>query len=153
MSRPDFDEVYMDVVELICRRSTCLRKKVGAVVTIDNRILSHGYNGLPAGFPNCCDTGECMKSKHNDEDYKICVHAEQNAICQCAKRGLALEGATMYVNADICMTCAKLIVSCNFRRVVVKRDFKNHGEGIDLIKNAGITVDFWDAENKCIIKN
>ena len=153
MSRPDFDEIYMDVVETISRRSTCLRKKVGAVVTIDNRILSHGYNGLPAGFPNCCDTGECMKTKHNDEDYKICVHAEQNAICQCAKRGLALEGATMYVNADICMTCAKLIVSCNFARVVVRRDFKNHGEGIELIKQSGIRVDFWDSEKKCLCLN
>ncbi len=140
--RPSFDEVYMDVVETISNRSTCLRKKVGAVITIDRRILSHGYNGVPSGHEHCCDTGKCLKDC-NSEEYKVCVHAEQNAICQCAKRGLACKGATLYVNADICITCAKLILSCGIERCVVKRDFKGTSHGIELLQKMGCEVDEW----------
>ena len=144
MDRPSFDEIYMDVVEIIAKRSTCIRKKVGSVITIDHRILSHGYNGVPSGYEHCCDTGECLKTKTKNEEYKVCVHAEQNAICQCAKRGLALEGATLYVNADICITCAKLIVSSGIKRVVVKRDFKGSSDGIDLLIKCNVIVDEWN---------
>ena len=142
MKRPTFDEVYMEVVDIIARRSTCLRKHVGAVITIDNRILSHGYNGVPSGHVHCCDTGVCQKDI-NSEEYKICIHAEQNAICRCAKRGLALEGATIYVNADVCITCAKLIVASGIARCVVKRDFKS-SDGIDLMRKSGVVVDIYD---------
>ncbi|MBO7393387.1 MAG: CMP deaminase [Abditibacteriota bacterium] len=142
MKRPTFDEIYMEVVDIIARRSTCLRKHVGAVITIDNRILSHGYNGVPSGHVHCCDTGICQKDA-NSEEYKICIHAEQNAICRCAKRGLALEGATIYVNADVCITCAKLIVASGIARCVVRRDFKS-ADGIELMRKSGVIVDIYD---------
>ena len=141
--RPSFDEVYMQVVDIIGQRSTCLRKRVGAVVTYDHRILSHGYNGVPSNHAHCCDTGECLKDKNGNEEYKICVHAEQNAICQCAKRGLAMAGATIYVNADVCITCAKLMVSSGIARCVVKRDHKSTSDGIELLKNCGVEVTEW----------
>ncbi|MCE5198989.1 MAG: dCMP deaminase family protein [Armatimonadota bacterium] len=141
--RPSFDEIYMEVVDTIARRSTCLRKHVGAVVTIDHRILSHGYNGVPTGHEHCCDTGQCLKDRAGTEEFKVCVHAEQNAICQCAKRGLAVSGATLYVNADVCITCAKLIVSCEIARVVVRRDHKGTSDGIDLLRKCGIDVVEW----------
>ncbi len=141
--RPSFDEIYMDVVETIARRSTCLRKKVGAVVVVDRRIISHGYNGVVSGEDHCCDTGRCLKDKAGREDYKPCVHAEQNAICLCAKRGLAVKGATLYVNADICVTCAKLMVSCEMSRVVVRRDFKGTSEGVELLGRYGVEVVHW----------
>ncbi|MEN6355939.1 MAG: dCMP deaminase family protein [Armatimonadota bacterium] len=141
--RPSFDQVYMDVVETIARRSTCLRKHVGAVITIDHRILSHGYNGVPSGHEHCCDTGVCLKDKAGTEEFKVCVHAEQNAICQCAKRGLALEGATLYVNADICITCAKLMISSGIARCVVKRDHKGGSNGIQLLEKCGVVVVEW----------
>lgn len=143
LKRPTFDEIYMDVVDTIARRSTCLRKKVGAVVVMDRRIISHGYNGVVSGEVHCCDSNQCLKDKAGREDYKPCVHAEQNAICLCAKRGLAVQGATIYVNADICITCAKLIVSCEMSRVVVRRDFKGTSEGVDFLKNSGIDVTLW----------
>lgn len=142
--RPTFDEIYMDIVDTIAKRSTCLRKKVGAVLTIDCRILSHGYNGVLSGLEHCCDTGICQKEKNGSEEYKVCVHAEQNAICQCAKRGLSLDGATLYVNADVCITCAKLIASCGIVRVVIKRDFKGTSHGIELLKAANIEIVEWD---------
>ncbi|MFQ3548688.1 MAG: deaminase [Armatimonadota bacterium] len=145
--RPTFDEVYMDVVEIIAKRSTCLRKRVGAVITIDHRILSHGYNGVPSGHPHCIDTNCCLKEAAGTEEYKVCIHAEQNAICQCAKRGLAVEGATLYVNADVCITCAKLMVASGIRRCVVKRDHKGTSDGIDLLKKSGIEVVEWNVVN------
>ncbi|MCY0871039.1 MAG: dUTP diphosphatase [Firmicutes bacterium] len=143
--RPTFDQTYMDVVDVIARRSTCLRKKVGAVIVVDRRIISHGYNGVVSGEAHCCDTGKCLKDLAGREDYKPCVHAEQNAICVCAKRGLAVKGGTLYVNADICVTCAKLIVSCELARVVVRRDFKGTAEGIEFLRRHGIAVDLWPA--------
>ncbi len=142
-NRPSFDETYMEVVDVISRRATCLRRKVGAVITIDRRILSHGYNGVPSGHEHCCDTGDCLKDLAGTEEYKACVHAEQNAICQCAKRGLALEGATLYVNADVCITCAKLIVSSGIARVVVARDHKGNANGINLLRKSGVKVVEW----------
>lgn len=142
-NRPSFDEVYMQVVDVIAQRSTCLRKKVGAVITYDHRILSHGYNGVPSGHVHCCDTGVCLKDQAGTEEYKVCVHAEQNAICQCAKRGLALEGATLYVNADVCITCAKLMVSSGIARVVVRRDHKGTPDGINLLRSCGVEVVEW----------
>ncbi len=135
----------MDVVDIIAKRSTCLRRQVGAVVTADHRILSHGYNGVPSGHIHCCDTGQCLKDLNGTEEYKICIHAEQNAICQCAKRGLALEGATVYVNADVCITCAKLMVASGIRRVVVRRDHKGNSDGIDLLIKSGVEVVDWPA--------
>lgn len=141
--RPTFDEVYMEVVDVIARRSTCLRKKVGAVIVVDQRIISHGYNGVVSGEAHCCDTGQCLKDKVGREDYKPCVHAEQNAICVCAKRGLAVRGGTLYVNADVCLNCAKLIVTCEIARVVVRRDYKGTEEGIDFLRRYGVQVDEW----------
>ncbi|MBE3587387.1 MAG: dCMP deaminase family protein [Thermoanaerobacteraceae bacterium] len=142
--RPSFDEIYMEVVDVIARRSTCLRKRVGAVIVVDRRIISHGYNGVVSGEVHCCDRGSCLKDLAGREDYKPCVHAEQNAICLCAKRGLAVQGGTMYVNADICLTCAKLIVSCDLRRVVVRRDYRGTDEGIEFLRRHGVQVDLWE---------
>jgi dCMP deaminase len=144
--RPSFDSVYMDVVDTIARRSTCLRKHVGAVVTIEHRILSHGYNGVPSGHEHCCDTGVCLKEHMGTEEYKVCVHAEQNAICQCAKRGLAVEGATVYVNADVCITCAKLMISSGVVRCVVRRDHKGSSDGVELLRKCGVEVAEWTDE-------
>jgi len=95
-----------------------------------------------SGEVHCCDTGICLKDQAGREDYKPCVHAEQNAICLCAKRGLAVKGGTLYVNADPCLTCAKLIVSCEIARVVVKRD-GHTGEGIEFLRRYGVIVDEW----------
>jgi len=69
-TRPTFDEIYMDVVDVIARRSTCLRKRVGAVITYDHRILSHGYNGVPSGHEHCCDTGKCLKDLAGTEEVR-----------------------------------------------------------------------------------
>ena len=131
---------------MIAKRSTCLRKKVGAVITIDRRILSHGYNGVPSGHVHCCDTGNCLKDAAGSEKYKVCVHAEQNAICQSAKRGLALEGATIYVNADVCITCAKLMVSSGIMRCVVRRDHRDRPTASTFCGSVAVEVVEWQID-------
>lgn len=120
ITRPIFDCVYLQVADVISQRSTCLRQKVGAVIVVDNRIVSHGYNGVGSGDVHCCDTGKCLKDAAKNENYKICFHAEQNAICQAAKRGIAINSGTLYVNAEICLTCAKLVTASGITKVVFR---------------------------------
>ena len=140
------DGLKVRIILLLGCRSTCLRRSVGCIITREDRILSTGYNGLPAGLPNCCDTGVCLKEQNQSEEYKICLHAEQNALAFCAKYGLETAGAELYVNADICMTCAKLVIASGIKKVVILRD---HGGkvgdlGIDLLKRCSVRVELWN---------
>jgi dCMP deaminase len=132
--RPSFDEWFMDMAEVTAKRSTCLRNCIGAVITVDNRVVSHGYNGLPAGEPNCIDTKVCRKDEAKDEAYKPCLHAEQNAIVQCAKRGIAIVGGTIYITDSPCPTCAKLIIAAGIEKVVCTQGKRR--DGIDMLTNS-----------------
>lgn len=140
------DYMKLKMLELLAMRSTCLRRRVGCLIVRDDRIISTGYNGLPSGMPNCCNTGECLKEKFKSEEYKVCIHSEQNALMQCAKLGISADGADLYVNADVCMTCAKLILAAGIKRVIVIRDFggKVGDAGIELLRGNGVIVEIWD---------
>jgi dCMP deaminase len=114
----------MDIATLVASRSTCLRRKVGACVVKDKRILTTGYNGAPTGITHCEEVG-CLREKLNipsGERHELCrgLHAEQNAIIQAAKIGLSLEGATMYVTNHPCFICAKMIINSGIEKVVYK---------------------------------
>jgi dCMP deaminase len=114
----------MDIATLVASRSTCLRRKVGACVVKDRRILTTGYNGAPTGITHCEEVG-CLREKLNipsGERHELCrgLHAEQNAIIQAAKIGLSLEGATMYVTNHPCFICAKMIINSGIEKVVYK---------------------------------
>ncbi|MEK6832553.1 MAG: cytidine/deoxycytidylate deaminase family protein [Nanoarchaeota archaeon] len=117
--RPSKDEWFMEMAQISAKRSTCLRQCVGAVIVVDGRVVSHGYNGLPSGDPNCIDTKQCVKDEVKDEAYKPCLHAEQNAIVQCAKQGIKINEGTIYVTHKPCPTCSKLIRASGLKRVVV----------------------------------
>ncbi|MBO6167989.1 MAG: dCMP deaminase family protein [Kiritimatiellae bacterium] len=125
--RPSWDEYFMGIAEVVAKRSNCLRRHVGAVVMRDNHILSTGYNGTPRGVRNCFEggcprcAGESASGTHLDEC--LCTHAEQNAICQAALYGHALEGGTIYVTISPCLTCAKLIINAGIREVVYGGDY------------------------------
>jgi dCMP deaminase len=98
--RPSVDEYFMEIAYVVAKRSTCLRNKVGAIVVKDKRILSTGYNGAPRGLPHCLDIG-CLRNERNIASgtrHEICraVHAEQNAIIQCALHGASTEGSTVF---------------------------------------------------------
>jgi dCMP deaminase len=122
--RPGWDEYFMEVAEVVARRSTCLRRNIGAVVVKDKRILSTGYNGAPTGLPHCADVG-CLREKlgiPSGERHEICrgLHAEQNALLQAARHGISLEGSTIYSTTEPCSLCAKMLINAGVRRVVYK---------------------------------
>lgn len=122
MRRPSWDEYFGDIARQVATRSTCLRRSVGAVVVRDKRILSTGYNGAPRGMAHCEETG-CLRQKlgiPSGQRQEICrgLHAEQNAIIQAALHGVSVEGATIYVTHQPCITCAKMIINAGLVRVV-----------------------------------
>ena len=110
MTRPGWDEYFMEITRLVAKRSTCLRRQVGAVVVKDKNILASGYNGVPTGITHCAETG-CLRAKLNvpsGERHELCrgLHAEQNAIIQAARHGTNIDGATLYSTTMPCIICA-----------------------------------------------
>lgn len=141
MTRPSWDEYFMKITKLVSERSTCLRRKVGAIIVKDKRIISTGYNGAPRGLPHCLDIG-CLREKlgiPSGERQELCrgVHAEQNAIIQAASSGTSMEGATMYCTTAPCATCAKMIINAGIKRLVLAERYPDE-LGEELIREAGI---------------
>lgn len=121
-SRPSWDAYFMEIAGLVAKRSTCLRRQVGAVVVKDKHILATGYNGAPSGLRHCAEVG-CLRDRlevPSGERHELCraIHAEQNAIVQAALHGTAVKDGTMYVTHQPCALCAKIIINAGLRRVV-----------------------------------
>jgi dCMP deaminase len=122
MERPSWEEYFMEIARLVARRSTCLRRQVGAVLVKDRNILATGYNGTPSGLRHCDEVG-CLRQSRNvpsGERHELCrgLHAEQNAIIQAAKHGVNISGATLYCTNTPCVICSKMIINAGIRRVV-----------------------------------
>jgi dCMP deaminase len=122
--RPDWDTYYLQIAEAVRTRADCCGRKVGAVLVRENRIIATGYNGVPAGMPNCTDGG-CLRCNEREQfppgtgyDLCICVHAEQNALLMAARFGIAVAGATCYTTLQPCFGCAKEMLQAGVRRVV-----------------------------------
>jgi dCMP deaminase len=115
------------MAHLAASRSTCLRRRVGAVIVKDRMVLSTGYNDTPRGVPNCGDGGcaRCASDAPSGTglDTCLCLHAEQNSIIQAAYHGVSINGATIYVTHQPCLTCAKMILNAGIRRVVFVGDY------------------------------
>ncbi len=145
--RPTWDEYFMEVANTIAKRATCDRGRSGCVIARNKQILVTGYVGSPISLPHCDDVGHLLKSITH-EDGKIThhcvrtVHAEQNAICQAARLGIALEGATLYCRMTPCRTCAMLIINCGIKRVVCEYRYHDAGESEQMLKDAGIQLDY-----------
>lgn len=142
MARISWDEYFMEMAELAGKRSTCNRRHVGAVIVKDNQILATGYNGAPKGLPNCCDIGDCIRQKLNvpsGERHELCraVHAESNAITQCAVNGVSCKGGTLYVTASPCTMCTKQIINAGITRVVAKELYPDE-MAKEMIEQSGI---------------
>jgi dCMP deaminase len=149
--RPSWDEYFMEVCDAIGRRATCDRGRSGAVIAKDNQLLVTGYVGSPSGLPHCDDAGHQLKQMiHEDGTVTThcvrTVHAEQNAICQAAKRGIALDGATLYCRMTPCRICAMLIINCGIRRVVCQRRYHDCGDSESLFKKACIKLEYLSGE-------
>lgn len=120
--RPSWDEYFMSLAHLAATRSTCVRRRVGAVIVKDRMVLSTGYNDTPRGMKNCGDGG-CARCRSDAApgtalDTCLCLHAEQNAIIQAAYHGVGIAGATIYCTHQPCLTCAKMIVNSGILRIV-----------------------------------
>ena len=125
--RPTWDEYFMEIAHVVAKRANCSRRQVAAVIVKENHLLSAGYNGTPRGVRNCFDGGCPRCSGHAPSgtglDECLCVHAEQNAICQAARYGINVSGSTIYVTISPCLTCAKLIINAGIREVVYGGDY------------------------------
>ncbi len=143
MARPDWNEYFMEITELVATRSTCLRREVGAIIVKENRILSTGYNGAPSGLAHCLEIG-CLRDKMNipsGERQELCrgIHAEQNALIQAAKFGIALDGSTVYVTTQPCITCSKLIINAGIKKIIYKNPYPDK-LALELLEEANIEV-------------
>lgn len=146
-TRPSWDEYFMEVMEAISKRATCDRGRSGCVIVKNKQILVTGYVGSPMGLPHCDEVGHQMKKMLN-EDGSISehcvrtVHAEQNAICQAAKLGVSIDGATVYCRMTPCRVCAMLLINCGIKRVVCERRYHAGAESEEMFKKVGIELEF-----------
>jgi len=151
LKRPDWDEYFLEVMKAISKRGSCDRGQCGSVIVKDKQILATGYVGSVAGSKHCDEIGHQMKKvTHEDgSETNHCVrtlHAEQNAICQAAKRGISIEGATIYVTFAPCNVCAKLIAQCGIKRVVTLMKYHAEGDSQAIFKEAGIELEYITTE-------
>jgi dCMP deaminase len=151
--RPTWDAYFMEVCDAIAKRATCDRGRSGCVIAKDHQILVTGYVGAPAGLPHCDEVGHQLK-KMLHEDGTVTthcvrtVHAEQNAICQAAKRGIAIDGGTLYCKMTPCRTCAMLIINCGIKRVVAKKRYHDAADSESLFRQAGIVLEYVSGETE-----
>jgi dCMP deaminase len=149
--RPDWDSYFMDMARLASRRSSCLRRAVGAVLVKERRLLATGYNGAPTGVTHCDATG-CLREKLNvpsGERHELCrgLHAEQNAILQAALHGVSIRGASLYCTNLPCIICAKMLINAGVRRIVYQDGYSDvlasemiEEVGIELVRMAEPTL-------------
>lgn len=119
--RKSWDQYFMGIAHQVAERSTCLRRRVGAVAVRDKRILATGYNGAPSGVDHCLDIG-CLREQlgvPSGQRHEICrgLHAEQNCIIQCAVHGVSMGGATIYCTTRPCLICTKMLINCGVRSI------------------------------------
>ncbi len=147
--RPTRDEYFMEVARTVAKRATCDRGRSGCVIAKNKQILCTGYVGSPPGLPHCDEIGHQFKQMTH-EDGSVTnhcvrtVHAEQNALCQAAKLGVALDGATLYCKMTPCRTCAMLIISSGIRKVIADKRYHAGGESEEMFRQVGIELNYFD---------
>ncbi|MDR2907267.1 MAG: cytidine/deoxycytidylate deaminase family protein [Bacteroidales bacterium] len=149
--RPSWDDYFMELTRAVAQRATCNRGRSGCVIVRDRQLLVTGYVGSPKGLPHCDEVGHLMKKTihedgHITEHCVRTVHAEQNAICQAARRGIALDGATLYCKMTPCRVCAMLIINCGIKRVVCEFKYHAGSESEQMFADAGVELEFFNEE-------
>lgn len=145
--RPSVDAYFMGMTHLVKARGTCPRRRVGAVIVKDKRVLTTGYNGAPRGFPHPCDMG-CIRDELSIPsgmmaDVCPCLHAEQNAIIQAATTGVSIEGSDIYCTTQPCTQCSRMIANSGIRRVIFQEEYADP-LSIGLLTTAGVQLFQWD---------
>lgn len=145
-NRMSWDEYFMRMAELTSKRSTCLRRNVGAVIVKDKHVIATGYNGAPKGLKHCAELGGCLREKlhvPSGQRHELCraLHAEQNAIIQAATLGQSIEGGSIYITNSPCSICAKMIINAGLSRIVV-RDGYPDDMAREILDEAGIEIEY-----------
>lgn len=145
--RPNWNDYFMEMAEVVKNRSTCLRRKVGAVIVKDKRILATGYNGAPANTPHCLDIG-CYREKMNipsGERAELCrgTHAEQNAMIQAAYHGVSIKDSVLYVTLQPCVLCAKMAINAGIKTIHYKGKYPDE-LSLKILEEAGIKLVKYD---------
>jgi dCMP deaminase len=141
--RPSWETYFMDITALVARRTTCLRRAVGAVIVKDKRILSTGYNGAPSHIRHCREVG-CLREQLNvpsGQRHELCrgIHAEQNAIIQAAYHGVSIKGATLYCTTQPCSICAKMIINAGLKAIIYASGYADP-MAIEMLEEAGVAL-------------
>lgn len=143
MPRPSWDEYFMAITDQVGQRSTCTRRHIGAVLVKDKRILATGYNGVPSGLKHCGEVG-CLREQRgipSGTQHELCrgIHAEQNAVIQAAKHGIAIDGATVYCTHQPCVLCAKILINSGIREIVFREPYPDE-LAAEMLAEAGVAA-------------
>ena len=141
--RPSWDEYFLEVARLVSRRTTCLRRSVGAVLVKDKKILATGYNGAPSGLAHCIDIG-CLRQKlgiPSGERHELCrgLHAEQNALIQASLYGISVKDSALYITNQPSIICAKMLINAGIKEIIIAEGYPD-GMALDFLKEAKIKV-------------
>jgi len=143
-TRPSWDEYFATITRQVATRSTCLRRKVGAIIVKDKRILATGYNGAPRGVKSSLEIGKCLREElgiPSGERHEICrgLHAEQNAIIQAAYYGIPIKDSVIYSTHQPCVLCAKMIINAGIRKIYYFEDYPDK-LAVELLNEAGVEL-------------
>jgi dCMP deaminase len=150
MNRPSWEAYFMEITNLVAQRSTCSRRRVGAILVKDKRILATGYNGAPSGLNHCIDVG-CLREQNSipsGERHELCrgLHAEQNVIIQAARHGIPIQGATLYCTTRPCSICAKMIINAGIATVYYQQGYADTLSD-QMLQEADIVLIHWNHPN------
>ncbi len=152
MERPDWDSYFMEIAQVVSKRSTCLRRSVGAVLVKDKQILSTGYNGTPKGLPHCEDVGCLRQQLHvpSGQNHELCrgIHAEQNAVIQAAVHGSSTDGATIYCTHQPCVVCTKILINAGIKRIVYANPYPDKLAEEMMHLDKGMEIVIWEPKKK-----
>lgn len=152
--RPTWDELFVEFVQLVAKRSTCRRVQVGAIAVKDNRVIGTGYNGVGPGEMHCIEAfkahdpdSEEFRDIHGKFSRKYEIHAEANLVAFLARNTISSEGATIYLTHSPCQDCAKLLHACRIERLVYIEKYDRDTEGLDYLENCGIVVEQYESSH------
>jgi dCMP deaminase len=142
-NRPSWDTYFMDITTLVAKRTTCLRRAVGAIIVKDKRVLSTGYNGAPSHIRHCREVG-CLREQlkvPSGQRHELCrgIHAEQNAIIQAAFYGVSIKDATLYCTTQPCSICAKMLINAGIRKIYYQTGYTD-AMATEMLAEAGVDV-------------
>ena len=152
VQRPDWDDYFMRMARVASLRSNCIKRKVGAVIVQDRRIISTGYNGTPRGTRNCFEGGcaRCnnLASSGTQLEECLCSHGEENAITQAAYHGVSVKGALLYTTFAPCLMCTKMIINAGIAEVVYSQEYPLNDTSFKLLQEAGVQIRLYRAPSK-----